>query len=373
MSKKNKRQIAIAILPWMGLKQDIQVGPVNFWPWDCSRIQDEEIKSQLERFFKIFVDHYGKTANTIMICSHGKPDFHILEEKEYNELRAAINILAFSSICPEVKRGVCSNNNSIAPPNAEHFEFFGQKFNIPNDRSVVVSTRSSYNFEDIDKVHISMPWGVSSHWRTSPKEELIDAFHKVFDSGFPGEVRERIFRSLEWFRFAHTEANNVSDASRLVMMSTAFEILLDFPEHKKSVYFATQIENKLKKDRSISETRTHNNKQYTYIKAACWAYDFYQLRSKIVHGEQFRPEDGNYKDWINYNIIADLVFWELVVNELFENNCLGERARKWAEEFKPHVKDSDCLEGFFLNWTMGFDDYHQALGWVEPIRSKYQG
>ena len=84
-----------------------------------------------------------------------------------------------------------------------------------------------------------------------------------------------------------------------------------------------------------------------------------------MHGEQFKPEDGGYKDWINYNIIADLVFWELIVKELFEKNCLGERARKWAEKIKPHVKDSEHLEEFFLNWTMGFGDYHAALDWIK--------
>lgn len=365
MSKEEKRKIAVGILPWAGLKEDTQVGPVTFWSWDSSKVQDEDVKNQLERFFKIFVDHYSKQVDTIVVCSHGKPDFHIFEEKEYNELLAAINVLVFSAICPEVKRGVCSNNNSIAPPTAERYDFFGQKFKIPDDRLVVVPTRSSTHWEEIDNVHISMPWGVSGPWGAAPNTELLGAFDKVFDESFPSEVRERIFRSLEWFRLAHTEANNVSDASKLVMMSTSFEILLDFPEQKKSVYFAEQIEKKLKKDNSVTETREHNGKQYTCIKAARWAYDFYQLRSKIVHGEQFKPEDGGYKDWINYNIIADLVFWELIVKELFENNCLGERARKWAEKFKPHVKDNEHLEEFFLNWTMGFGDYHESLDWIK--------
>jgi hypothetical protein len=356
MSKEDKREIAVIILPWAGLKQNIQVGPVTFWPWDPSKIQDNDIKNQLEHVFKIFVDHYGKTVNTVTICSHGKPDFHILaDEKGYNELQAARNILAFSSICPEVKQGVCSNNNSIAPQNSECFDLFVQKFKIPDDCSVVVSTRSSLNCEAIDKVHISMPWGVSNFWGSNPNDELIGAFDKVFDDSFSSETRERLFRSLEWFRLAHTEAKNVSDASRLVMMATAFEILLKFSdEWQKSMYFANQIENKLKKDKSISETRTHNNKQYTYTKAACWAYDFYQLRSKIVHGDPFRIEDGRYKDWINYNIVADLVFWELIVKELFENDCFGEE----ATEFRGNFND-------FLRWRTLKNDYHKFLGWIK--------
>jgi hypothetical protein len=259
---------------------------------------------------------------------------------------------------------VCSNNNSIAPPNAEYFDFFGQKFKIPDDNLVVIGTRSTASFEIIDKVHISMPLGVN-FLSINPNEELLGAFNLLFNDNSNLELRERIFRSLEWFKFAHTEGNNVSDASRLVMMSTAFEILLDFPEQQKSIYFADQIENKLKKDKSIFETRTHKSKQYTYTKSAWWAYDFYQLRNKIVHGGQFTPKDGLYKDWINYCIVADLVFWELVIRELFKNGCLGERAKKWAEKFQPHVSDDGGLEEFFLNWTMGFDDYHRALGWVE--------
>ena len=211
MSKEDKRRIAVAILPWVNLSQDIQIGPITLWSWDPSKIQDVEIKNQLEHFFKIFVDRYGKIVTTIAICSHGKPDFHILEEKEYNELQAAINILAFSSICPEVKRGVCSNNNSIAPPNAEHFEFFGQKFTIPDDGAIVISTRNSMSWDLLDKIHISKPWGVYSSCPIRPNEELIGAFNLLFNDSLNIEVRERIFRSLEWFRFAHTEGNNVSD------------------------------------------------------------------------------------------------------------------------------------------------------------------
>ena len=150
MNQKEKRKIAVSILPWASLKKDIQVGPVTFWPWDSSRVPDLEVKDQLELFFKIFVDHYGKKVNTITICSHRKPDFHILEENEYKELLAAINIIAFSSICPIVMQGVCSNNNSIAPPNAEYFDFFGQKFKLPNDSLVVVSTRSTFHWEEIE-------------------------------------------------------------------------------------------------------------------------------------------------------------------------------------------------------------------------------
>ena len=88
------------------MKQNVTIGPVTFWPWNPSEIHDADVKNQLEHFFKIFVDHHGNAVDTITICSHGDRDFRVMEEKDFNEQQAAINILVFSSICPEVKASV---------------------------------------------------------------------------------------------------------------------------------------------------------------------------------------------------------------------------------------------------------------------------
>lgn len=352
--KRNKTKIAISILPWIGFKKDVKVGPITFWPWDSSKIQDKDIRNQLDHFFKIFVDHYGKAANMVAICSHGEPYFRMLTEKEYNELLAAINILVFSSICPGVKRGVCSKNNSIAPPSAEHFDIFHQTFTIPDDQFVVVGTRSSTHWEEINKVHISMPWGVFSQWQTNPNDELIAAFNQVFDDRFPSDVRERLFRSLEWFRLAHTGNNNVPETSRLIMMATAFEIYLQIPNTpNKKKCFAETIESTITDENSVSETRTIGQNSLTYTKATWWAWHFYDLRNKIVHGDKVSTEELRYKDWITYNIVADLVFWELVKRELYKLGCIGGKVREWTE----------ISEKFFVRWMMDFDDYHKALDW----------
>ena len=120
--------------------------------------------------------------------------------------------------------------------------------------------------------------------------------------------------------------------------------------------FVDQVDAKLRNDESIIETRVYKRNPVSYSKAACWAWDFYNLRSKIVHGDEVKPEELCYKDWVTHNIVADLVFWEFAVRELFENGCIGERARKWVKEFKPHITDNENLEEIFLNFTMGFDD-----------------
>jgi len=361
---KRKAQKAICIMPWAGLRQEVNVGPARFWPWDEKKVPDPDVRQHLKRYFNCFVDHYGNPVKTITICSHGKKNFELLDQDEYNELRVAIDVLIFSIIAPQTKLAVCGNTSSAGPPTSDRYQVFGQELR-PGDPNIYVKRGSALSVGEMEKIHISRPWCLGGAFRIEPNQELIRAFDKVFDQSFPSIIRERIFRSLEWFRFAHTEADQVSDSSKLVMMSTAFEILLDFPEKKKR-YFTNQIEDRLKKDESVLETRIQKNKQDTYTKAAWWAWDFYNLRSGIVHGDEIRPQDLCYKNWITHNIVSDLVFWELILKELFENNCLGERARKWAENFKPHVKDDENLEEFFLNLTMGFDDYHRALDWVEP-------
>ncbi len=63
--------------------------------------------------------------------------------------------------------------------------------------------------------------------------------------------------------------------------------------------------------------------------------------------------------------MADLVFLDLIVNELYENNCLGEKTGKTLDKFKPHVRNNENLKEICLDWTMNLDDYHRALGWIK--------
>jgi hypothetical protein len=377
--KNQNDQIAVCIMPWAGLREEIQVGSVRFWPWDENRVSDPAVREQLNRYFNCFVDHYGKRVETITICSHGEPDFRVLSNlDEYNEICSAVDILIFSAICPQTKIGVCSNNQSVGPPTADRYQLIGQKMKPPNEKSIVIGAGSLTNCDQMDKVRISKPWCVGGSFGTHPDEEFISAFDKVFSKGFSSNIRERIFRSLAFFRIAHTEADlglnqpvGTASLSKLVMMATAFEILLEFPESPKSKYFAEQIENRIKTDEFLMEERIiPKNKPMQLSKGGWWAWDFYKLRNRIVHGDNIEPEELKYKEWITYNIVADLVFWEFIKRELYEQGCLGDRVRKWTKEFEP-VTDAapDVIEDIFAQWILGFEDVHRALGWIPPLRT----
>ena len=379
--KNRNDTIAVCIMPWAGLREEIQVGSVRFWPWDENRVSDSAVREQLNRYFNCFVDRYGKCVETITICSHGEPDFRILSNlDEYNEICSAVDILIFSAICPQTKIGVCSNNQSVGPPTADRYQLINQKMKPPNDNIIAIGTESIISLDQMDKVHISKPWGVGGPFGTHPDKEFINAFDKVFSKEFPLNIRERIFRSLDFFRIAHTEADlglnqpvGTASLSKLVMMATAFEILLEFPESPKSKYFAEQVENRIKTDEFLMEARVvPKNKLIELSMAGWWAWDFYKLRNRIVHGDSIGPEELKYKEWITYNIVADLVFWEFIKRELYEQGRLGERVRKWTKEFEP-VTDAapDVIEDIFAQWILGFEDVHRAFGWIPPLRATH--
>lgn len=373
-------RIAVCIMPWAGLREEVQVGPVRFWPWDESKVADPAVREQLNRYFNCFVDHYGKRVETITICSHGEGDFRVLNNlDEYNEVHSAVDILIFSTICPQTKIGVCRNNVSIGPPAADRYQLVGLTMKPPNDNNIVIRIGSLTSCDQMDKVHLSKPWGIGGSFGADADVELISAFDKVFSDEFPSDARQRILRSLDFFRIAHTEgdleinqpAARTASLAKLVVMATAFEILLTFPNYGKSEHFVREIQKKIENDEFLRREDTGpRGKKVTWSLAAWWGWQFYDLRSRIVHGDTIEPDEVRYKDWVTHNIVADLVFWEFIKRELFERGCLGERDRRLRKELEP-VSDGrpDDVEDSFTRWILGFEDVHRALGWIPPLTS----
>jgi hypothetical protein len=369
--------LGVCILPWAGLRKEVQIGPVRFWPWDETKVPDQNARNQLGKFFNCFVDYFGKPVETITVCSHGQPDFRLLSNNEEDQdLHSAIDILIFASIAPQVKHSVAARNNILAPPSSDRYQIITQKI-TPGEKMISLRTGDfGGGFWSLDKVNISQPWGMGGGFGTEPDSTLITAFSHVFENSFPLEVKERIFRSLEWFRLAHTEAEQISIFSKVVMMGTAFEVLLDFPDGKsKSLYFIQQIEAHIKKDNFIMrEQEGVDHKMHNYSLAGWWGWDFYRLRNSIVHGdkmdkERLRFQEGN---WITHSIVADLVFLQFVKLELLKNGCFSENAQRWKEiweslpdkPFKSPEKSSQDLQEILFENIIDFDDVHRSLGWI---------
>jgi len=247
MTEARKEPIAIAYLPWADLDDEFTIGPVSFWPFHSKadeKIPNAQIKSDLSRFFQAFVDNLGRPAKTIVACSCGEVAFRQFTQEECQSISAAVDCLVFATIAAGTKNAVCANNSSMAPPSADRFDLCS-RWIWPAHEGLVIATENSLSYWSRGEYRITKPVSVGGHFCAN-YEKLLRGLSGVFDGAFPPTIRECLFRSLEWFRFAHTESTAVSWCQKVVMMATAFEILLEFPERRQTAYFAEQIEERLR-------------------------------------------------------------------------------------------------------------------------------
>jgi len=283
-----------------------------------------DLRSYLDRYFESYVDNKGQSVDTITVCSYQNTNFLELKDGEFKDLRSCSDAIIFSVIAPQAKNAVCANNNSFGPPSSDAFELITQNFQMDNDYVHVRAGSLLSAGRKIGEVIFSRPWSMGGSFGI-PDSEIVKGFGKCFSLGFPQEFKERLFRSLEWFRLAHTESEQISELSKIVMVATGFEILLEFPKDGKRRYFTDYVENNISSDKFARGTRTdHKGKSFEMSLASCWAWDFYNLRSTIVHGDSVPYQDLIFRDWITHLIVSDLVFLECTKRELFRNKCIGD-------------------------------------------------
>lgn len=370
----------VCFMPWAGLDKELKLGPVTFWPFPMKTegwVADTAIREYLARYFRCYVDHQGRPVETVTICSHRPADFRRLGENQVGEIRAAVDALIFSIICPATKTGVCANNYSMGPPSAERYQLITQNFH-PGEDSIAVQAGSVRSTGwKIGQISFPKPWSTGGAF-ASPDPCLLEAFTKFFEPGFlADEMKERILRSLEWFRFAHIGSDDVSWQSKIVMMATAFEIALDVPDQpNKKSWIADRLDMLCGTEGMLREDRSIGRSQINHTKIGWWGWDFYQLRNEIVHGDVIRPEQLRYltpaMKWLTQPIVADLVFWECVTRELYAHGCLGDDVKKYSAEFDKLFPDqpSGGAEPVLLAGLMGFgfSEIHRAFGWAPELR-----
>lgn len=352
---EDNEKIFVNIMPWVGLQQEIKIGKTIFWPWNNSesQIANTKTRDMIQRYVSSFVDCQAKPVNTAAICSYQGRDFRNLTDDEWSEMRCGREALVFSVICPVVVQSI--GGCSIGLCSAERFQVLGQELSS-EDAKLYVQTGHNLT---IGQFNVYRPLPVESAPLAQPNTILISAFNKVLVTSFSADLRTRLFRSLEWFRLAHVAADQVSEFSRIVMLATAFETLLEIPaqERDKSMFFTKEVERRFRRETSILDKREHKKKARAYTKAAWWAYDFYKLRNEIVHGDDVDPAKLRYNAHITQKDVADAVLYQIIFQTLFETSCID--CPSCLSHLSP-TDQLDCLLAF-----EGFEDTQQHLGWMK--------
>lgn len=359
--------LEVMFMPWADKRKDHVIGPFRCWAWDKSRVSNADVAKHLDRYFKGHVDMYGNPVSSITILSESD-DFSPVSKAMTDKARLAVDMLMFSVIYPGVKASVRNDTRNMPPPTADSFQLVKQRF-TPGDKSFAIVTGDAMHAGEIGKLRVTRPWDVGGFG--FPDEELLHGLAGVFGRRAKADTRERFKRSLEWFRLAHTSGDGASALTKLVMMSTAFEILLQIPDGPgKTQKFVQAVEDRICRPQTKKMTRSTIkvgnkagiSKSATHSLPGWWANDFYDLRSRVVHGDVVQPNRLKYRRWLTHLIVADLVFGECIESDLYKLRLIGRDIRK---SLRSHAgNNANEIEQSMTDWLLGHSDVHRKLGWT---------
>jgi hypothetical protein len=113
-----------------------------------------------------------------------------------------------------------------------------------------------------------------------------------------------LLRSLEFFRQAYTNNPDLGSEAAILMMTLAFEILLDFGNRKDfrdKLGSLCGVPGEKSKSYKVKDSRTGNVWTEQLTEKQIWANEFYELRNSIAHGDTVDPEkyffngEGHFK------------------------------------------------------------------------------
>jgi hypothetical protein len=354
-------------MPWANVKDDLTIGPFNVWPWNKSRVSDSAIADHLDKYFKTHVDHYGRRVSSITMLS-ADDTFAPVSGRQMDNARLAVDCLLLAEVYPDVKAAVQNDDRSMAPPTADRYQLVTQRF-VPGDSSFAVNVGGSVHAGEIGKLRVTCPWDQGGN--SFPNDELLQGLSGLFARKAKAADRQRIARSLEWFRHAHTSGDGSSALTKVVMMATAFEILFSLPRHQKTAAFISEVRRRL--DRAKTRTKTDTDsigKARTYSLPGWWADDFYDLRSRVVHGDAIKASRMKYKGWLTHLIVADVVFGQCLWSELYDLKLVGKDTRKLSKQYDRLCpgQPKGWNEQRLKDWLNGDTKTHERLGWLPKAR-----
>jgi hypothetical protein len=325
----------LLFLPWADLGRTYHVGPFALIPWSEFQLNNAQLKAHLDNYFSRHVSHLGNPVKGIAVLWHPQHELQPMAYLPHERPADVVNVFLFATIGPTVEAAVADDNPNHAPPTADRYALVRQNFRV-GDEEVVVHSGGTRHAARINALTFPQPWDLGG--TSFPDEDVLSGFGQVFDPAFASDVRDRLFRALEWFRLAHVGGDSTSDFSRAVMMATAFEILFQLGDRPgKTNRFIREIESRLTTPRALNDTRSvpivvgkkaGKTKTVTRSMPGWWADSFYDLRSRVVHGDEVEPRQLQYSGWITHLVVADVVFWQCIKRELYDRGLIGVEIRR---------------------------------------------
>lgn len=366
----------ISIIPWLALDQPIQVGPVTFWPSAQldKRVPDEDVRQHLRSYLACYTTEKGEPLQSVTICENNSCQLAAPSASEMQARRRAVDALLFTAVGKTTASSLGQDNPSMGSPTSERFQLIHQNFRPGSSTMAVESGPNLHGGIPISGVSFPRPWCLGGHFPTFD-DLVLPALGRLCESPEHDEQRERVFHALEWFRLAHTGSDDVSKLSKVVMMATAFEVLLRVPSgFRKSAAIGETLDRLCATDSHPRSTVQLGRESVELSPVGKWGVDFYRLRNAVVHGDRIPSNgllyDADISSWVDHLIVADVVLWEVVIRELVACSLLtlpssrtGELAAATFSNTDPTAIETALRESF-VSLRFQFSRSHKQLGWL---------
>jgi hypothetical protein len=330
----------LAVLPWLQLEEEIEVGPFTFWRWPedaeshIPTNQIDEVRKTLSANFRQLYYERKKwelePMDSLCIANHGEKEF-LHREDDLNKFRMAVDILCLSAL---FRTDVDKTFRYVRfYLNYTDFNWIG----IPLGSEVISRSFRRRHGELLVGEMPPVPVVKPRECTNTPMnghDTLISSLGQLLE--LPSDdFNNRVFRALFQFNSAFSDYPHGSILSDLVTITTAFEILFNIRKKNKAEELGKKITELFPGSQTVPK-QSSNEPGKVY-----WVKKFYRLRNDIVHGKRIAGSD---LEWVanpnagRYPEIAIYIF-RLAISKLLA-------AKGIHKETDLDIYQSDILDRF---------------------------
>jgi hypothetical protein len=204
----------------------------NWLKWKTKYVSDPSLIAFLDPYFAIYKRADGKQEDRIAIVENTASGVPVgtltLPPPELGRFTASA-MLAHLALLP------VDPHNALFVSSPDSFIAFYQPFDVNTPGGVSLEFGSYFKMHwaaaDLKTLSFVTPQYILDPTPAVRDDSLLANLAKA--CGVINPELDRLFRSLDWVRFAFNNAPEYPFPARIVAMTTAFEILLDLPDEKK--------------------------------------------------------------------------------------------------------------------------------------------
>jgi hypothetical protein len=303
-----------------------------------------------------------------------------MSDAQQAEFAGIIDALTFCCIWGELRKALNRGWRLLPPPNSETLECRAHRFSpdvLANPPMVTLVSHGLWHTEQVDKIFFQIPLPAHHRGKIQPNLELLELLNQVFNDSFDPQLRERLLRSLRWFRVAHRQAQALDAEIQIVEICTALEVLLNLPDRGKRNAFVRAVEQWITTTEGEDVVRVEEsaNQQCSSLttKAGLWAQNFYKLRNAIVH-EGIQSDDAlvyaivdahNQPSQVSQLSVASLVYGSMLIQKVDEATGYLHSAVRAAVDAPAEERES--MNQLYKRSEWGVRGCLERLGWVRPL------